>query len=89
MHALERLTACVDGACPDVVLLDVTLPDGDGIELLGELRAASPTSRIALFTGWSDEATIERARVAGADAVFPKDGDPRGLLDSLAVLAAR
>jgi len=87
--ALERLTTCVDGACPDVVLLDVTLPDGDGIDLLGELRAASPTSRIALFTGWSDEATIERARVAGADAVFPKDGDPRGLLDSLAVLAAR
>lgn len=70
----------------DLVLLDVSLPDRDGIELLGDLREVSGDARVAIFTGWSDYATIERARLAGADAVFGKDGDPRRLLDGLADL---
>lgn len=86
--ALERIRELEVDVCPDVVLLDVTLPDRDGIELLGDLRAVCPASRIALFTGWSDDETITRATQAGADAVFRKDGDPRGLLDSIARLAA-
>lgn len=73
--------------CPaDVVLLDVTLPDGDGIELLARVRAVAGSARVALFTGWTDPETIARARRAGADAIFPKDGDARGLLDGLAAL---
>ncbi|MCW2920522.1 MAG: putative two-component system response regulator [Thermoleophilia bacterium] len=86
--ALAALERCIGDGCPDVVLLDVTLPDRDGIELVGDLRAVSPDVRVALFTGWSDDETIARAEAAGADAVFAKDGDPRGLLDGLARLAA-
>lgn len=70
----------------DVVLLDVTLPDADGIELLGRVRAIAGDVQIALFTGWSDPDTLERARAAGADAVFAKDGEPRRLLDGIAAL---
>jgi DNA-binding NarL/FixJ family response regulator len=74
------------GAAADVVLLDVTLPDVDGIELLATVRELAGNARIALFTGWSDPETLERARAAGADAVFAKDGEPRRLLDGLAAL---
>ena len=73
----------------DVVLLDVTLPDADGIELLGPLRLVSGDAKVALFTGWSDAETLARARDAGADAVFAKDGEPQRLLDGLAGLVGR
>lgn len=76
----------LEGARSDVVLLDVTLPDVDGIDLLRDVRDVVGTSKIALFTGWNDAATLDRARAAGADAVFAKDGEPRRLLDGLAAL---
>ena len=84
--AVEALRSCSHDL--DVVLLDVTLPDRDGIELVRDLRTIAPTVRIALFTGWSDDETLARARDAGADAVFGKDGDPQLLLDRLAALCA-
>lgn len=74
------------GAGVDVVLLDVTLPDADGIDLVEQVRAEARGARVALFTGWTDRETKERADAAGADAVFPKDGDPVRLLDGLAAL---
>lgn len=73
---------------PDLVLLDVTLPDADGIELLREVRSIAGHVRVALFTGWSDDATLARAREAGADAIYRKDGRPGMLLDGLADLCA-
>jgi len=70
----------------DVVLVDVSLPDGNGIEVLPELRALAPNARIALFTGWSDAETAERALAAGADAVYEKTGDPIRTLEQLCSL---
>jgi DNA-binding NarL/FixJ family response regulator len=81
---MATLTASPDEI--DAVLLDVTLPDVDGIELLPKVRDAAAGARIALFTGWSDPETLDRARAAGADAVFAKDGEPRRLLDGIAAL---
>lgn len=69
----------------DLVLLDVTLPDVDGIDLVARVRAGS-NARVALFTGWTDRETHDRAKAAGADAIFAKDGDPVRLLDGLAKL---
>lgn len=70
----------------DVVLLDVSLPDIDGIDLLARVRQLAASARIALFTGWSDPETLRRARAAGADAIFAKGGEPRRLLDGLAAM---
>jgi DNA-binding NarL/FixJ family response regulator len=84
----DAIDALRSGEDVDAVLLDVTLPDADGIELVAAVRDAAPGAKVALFTGWSDEATLARARRAGADAIFCKDGDARGLLDSIAELVA-
>ena len=72
----------------DLVLLDVTLPDANGIDLITEIRALVPTVHIALFTGWSDPDVDRRAHAAGADGVFAKDGDPTWLLEQLQDLVA-
>ena len=85
---IEQLEAQMATGAVDVVLLDVTLPDVDGIDLLGTVRGMAGDARIALFTGWSDPETLARAHDAGADAVFAKDGEPRRLLDGIAALHA-
>lgn len=80
-------SAAADGPL-DVVLLDVTLPDGDGIELLPQIRALAPAARVVLFTGWSDVRTAARAQEAGADGVYEKTGDPIALLEDLCALTS-
>jgi DNA-binding NarL/FixJ family response regulator len=56
----------------DVAVLDLALPDGDGRELIGELRRTHPSIRIMVLsaTVWAEEA--EEVRRAGADAVLDK-----------------
>lgn len=45
---------------PDIILLDLALPDRDGLDLLDELVAACPTSKIIGLSGYMDEFTIYR-----------------------------
>jgi DNA-binding NarL/FixJ family response regulator len=56
----------------DVAVLDLALPDGDGRELIGELKRSNPDIRIMVLsaTVWAEEA--EEVRRAGADAVLDK-----------------
>ena len=72
----------------DIALIDMTLPDGDGIELLADLHELRPDARLVLFTGWDDERTLDRAIEMGAAAVFRKDVSPPLLLDQLHCLGA-
>lgn len=46
---------------PDVILLDLVLPDRDGLDLLDDLLAASPRSKIIAISGYTDEFTLHRA----------------------------
>lgn len=46
---------------PDILLLDVALPDGDGIDAVGQLRRQSPQTRIIIFTMYAEPAVIKRA----------------------------
>lgn len=46
---------------PDVVLLDLALPDRDGLDLLGDLLAASRASKIICITSYTDDVTLHRA----------------------------
>jgi two-component system KDP operon response regulator KdpE len=66
---------------PDLMLLDVTLPDGDGLEVLAQLAGSSsaPTITVAL-TGHDDEQTVLRCRAAGCHDVLLKPVPVRELL---------
>jgi len=46
---------------PDVVILDLALPDGDGLDQLDDLLAASPHCKIIGISGYTDEFTLHRA----------------------------
>jgi two-component system KDP operon response regulator KdpE len=66
---------------PDLMLLDVSLPDGDGLAVLDHLRgsASLPAVTVAL-TGYDDELTVQRCRAAGCRDVLLKPVPVRDLL---------
>jgi DNA-binding NarL/FixJ family response regulator len=56
----------------DVALLDRGLPDGDGLELLGELRAVNPGARVFVISSTDEVIHPTDAIEAGADGVIDK-----------------
>jgi DNA-binding response OmpR family regulator len=64
----------------DLVLLDVMLPDGDGLALLRERRAAGDSTPTVLLTAREEAELGERAADAGADGYLPKPFAYRDLL---------
>jgi len=78
----EARTAWVAGRL-DLVLLDVMLPDGDGIDLLAERRAAGDQVPAVLLTAREEAELHDRADRAGATAYLPK---PFAYADLLALI---
>jgi DNA-binding NarL/FixJ family response regulator len=51
---------------PDLVIMDVRLPDGSGIEACREIRAVRPETRVVMLTSYPDEEAVMSAIIAGA-----------------------
>lgn len=75
-------------ASPDVVVLDLSLPDGDGIEVLSELRTWSDVP-VLVLTGAADPRRMLAAFEAGADDYLRKPFGPDELLARLRALMRR
>src|SRR5215211_1791847 len=50
---------------PDIVIMDVRLPDGSGVEACREIRAERPSTRVVILTSYPDEDAVLSAIVAG------------------------
>ena len=71
--------AMVEELRPDVVIMDVHLGDGDGIEATAALTALHPDLLVVVLTAHADPAMVRRAAAAQACALLPKDGNLEGL----------
>ena len=58
---------------PDLVLMDVHLPDANGIELTTRIRTRWPATRVIVFSYLGSDTHVERAAAAGAFAYVVKD----------------
>jgi DNA-binding NarL/FixJ family response regulator len=68
---------------PDVVVMDVRLPDGSGIEACREIRADLPATRVVMLTSYPDEEAVLSAIVAGAAGYLLKQIRARDLVSAL------
>jgi DNA-binding NarL/FixJ family response regulator len=75
-------------ARPDVVLMDVRMPELDGIAATAELLAAAPDSRVMILTTFEDDAYIFGALRAGASGFLLKRSSPEDLIAAIHTLAA-
>jgi DNA-binding NarL/FixJ family response regulator len=57
---------------PDVMLLDLHLPDGNGLDLIPEIQSRIPSTQIVVLTSMSDEQTVIRALDKGVSGFIPK-----------------
>lgn len=74
-EALEK----VDETDYDVLLVDIMMPQVNGLEVLQHVRHKRPDSEVIIFTGLSQSETALRAQELGAFAYLPKPFDPEHL----------
>src|SRR5207237_6458446 len=64
---------------PDVILLDMKLPDGDGLELLPQLKKQWPDTEVIILTGYATYETAVEATKRGAYHYLTKPFVPKSL----------
>jgi DNA-binding NarL/FixJ family response regulator len=73
----------VRSCTPDVLLLDVGLPDGNGLDLIPEIVEISPDTNIVVLTSLSDEATLMRVVDSGISGFVSKNSQLSELLSTI------
>jgi DNA-binding NarL/FixJ family response regulator len=79
---LAEARRAMDGAEADLGVIDLTLPDGEGTELIEELREANPDFVALVLTASLDRTDHARAVEAGAAGVLHKSADVDAILDA-------
>jgi DNA-binding NarL/FixJ family response regulator len=78
-EALERIPS----SRPDVAVLDVRLPDGNGVEVCRRIRASNPEIRCLMLTSYAEDEAVFDAVVAGAHGYVLKQVRGGSLLDAV------
>ena len=80
----------VDAHHPDIAVVDLTLPNGHGLDLIRELHARHPSLRLLVFSMHDEQTYGERALLLGAQGYVMKDESPDRVIEAiLDVLAGR
>jgi DNA-binding NarL/FixJ family response regulator len=73
---------------PDVLLLDINLPDADGISLCGEIKRLYPESKILALTSYGEYALVRRMMESGASGYVLKNALAEEVLEGVEIVAA-
>ena len=82
----ETIKAYMDKRCSqeyDIILLDIQLPDGCGIDIIGEIKRRSPSVEIIMLTAFSDEDRLFKALKLGASGYITKENSLKYIQDSI------
>ena len=72
----------------DLVLMDVQLPDIDGVSTAAEIRALDPKARVLMFSSYCDQSILRKAIGAGASGYILKDAEPDTLISAIRAAAS-
>jgi DNA-binding NarL/FixJ family response regulator len=71
---------------PDIVLMDVRLPDGSGVEACRDILAKYPATQVVFLTSFTDDESVLAAVLAGAQGYILKNIDSRKLIQTIRVV---
>ena len=86
--SLKEGLALLAGPAPDVLLVDLGLPDGSGVELIKAARGAWPACDIMVSSVFGDEAHVLLSIEAGAVGYLLKDSEPERIVEQIRSLRA-
>ena len=84
----QEALARVPASRPDVAVLDVRLPDGDGVEVCRDLRSAMPELKCLMLTSYADDEALFSAILAGASGYVLKQIKGSDLVSAVRRVAA-
>lgn len=73
---------------PDVIVMDVRLPDGNGVEATREIRGARPETKVIMLTSYADDEAIYGSIMAGAAGYLLKQTRGQSLAEAIERVAA-
>lgn len=80
---VSEALAIVPALAPDVVLLDLQLPDRNGLQAIPDLLVTDPAPRVVVLTSFVDDDSVRRAIRLGASGYLAKHANPDTLLDGI------
>lgn len=81
--SLEAVTLAEENKDLDLVLMDLDLPDGSGLEALSAINAKTPTLPVVILSAMEDQAMIARSMELGARGFIPKSASGEVMINSL------
>ena len=73
---------------PDVVIMDVRLPDGSGVEACRAIREAQPETKVIMLTSYADDEALFASIIAGASGYLLKQTRGQVVVDAVTAVAA-
>lgn len=83
VHRAEGAIERIEKVRPDVVILDIRLPDGNGIDLLKEIKERSLAAKTIMFTSYAYPHYRKKCLSAGADYFFNKSSEFERVIEFL------
>lgn len=72
---------------PDIVLMDIHMPDLDGLAATRQLKQHYPSAEVLMLTASNDQATLRQALSTGASGYILKDIEPQSLIEAIKTVA--
>jgi DNA-binding NarL/FixJ family response regulator len=85
---MAEAIAAAAKAKPDVVIMDVRLPDGSGVEACRAIREARPETRVIMLTSYADDEALFASIIAGASGYLLKQTRGQAVVDAIQAVAA-
>jgi len=88
VHSIAECRELLKSCMPDILLLDVSFPDGSGIDFCAEIRKIYPELKILMLTSYAESNVISRALGAGADGYILKNATPEEVIEGILTVSS-